>query len=187
MGASLREAGFTLDAAHDPAAIAEDQRRAIADAFGLPAEGDAHPLVEAGAEAWYRQRFAFPCRRPHDRPQRGGSRTPGLGARDPPATCAISVIVPRQRRPLRQPRRQTGQAACMSGLPSSGRQGKPDVFPPRRPAVNIRLHAASPGRVSQCPRHGGRGRPRQLTVSCTDIRLCHCRGRSSALVVSPTT
>jgi len=59
----LREAGFDLDAAHDPAAIPEDRARAIADAFGLfgSAEYCAERLLRARDDAGVRDVFLFPA------------------------------------------------------------------------------------------------------------------------------
>src|SRR5215470_4944068 len=59
----LREAGFALEEAHDPAAIAEDQAREIADAFGLfgPPERCAERLLQAREEAGVERVFLFPA------------------------------------------------------------------------------------------------------------------------------
>jgi 5,10-methylenetetrahydromethanopterin reductase len=59
----LREAGFALAEAHDPAAIPEDQARRIADAFGLfgPAERCAERLLQAQEEAGVEHTFLFPA------------------------------------------------------------------------------------------------------------------------------
>jgi 5,10-methylenetetrahydromethanopterin reductase len=59
----LREAGFALGEAHDPAAIAEDQARRIADAFGLfgSPERCAERLVQAREDAGVEQVFLFPA------------------------------------------------------------------------------------------------------------------------------
>jgi 5,10-methylenetetrahydromethanopterin reductase len=59
----LREAGFELEEAHDPAAIPEDQARQIADAFGLfgPPERCAERLLQACEEAGVEQVFLFPA------------------------------------------------------------------------------------------------------------------------------
>jgi 5,10-methylenetetrahydromethanopterin reductase len=59
----LAEAGFDLPADHDPAGIAEDRARAIADAFGLfgPAERCAEQLVRAKEEAGIDDVFVFPA------------------------------------------------------------------------------------------------------------------------------
>jgi 5,10-methylenetetrahydromethanopterin reductase len=59
----LREAGFELAEAHDPAAIPEDQAREIADAFGLfgPPERCAERLLRAREEAGVEQVFLFPA------------------------------------------------------------------------------------------------------------------------------
>lgn len=59
----LREAGFALADGHDPAAIAEDDARRIADAFGLfgPPERCAERLLQARAEAGVERVFLFPA------------------------------------------------------------------------------------------------------------------------------
>jgi 5,10-methylenetetrahydromethanopterin reductase len=59
----LREAGFELAEAHDPAAIPEDQARQIADAFGLfgPPERCAELLLQAREEAGVEHVFLFPA------------------------------------------------------------------------------------------------------------------------------
>ena len=59
----LREAGFELAEAHDPAAIPEDQARQIADAFGLfgPPERCAERLLQAREEAGVEHVFLFPA------------------------------------------------------------------------------------------------------------------------------
>jgi 5,10-methylenetetrahydromethanopterin reductase len=59
----LREAGFALEEAHDPAAIAEDRAREIADAFGLfgPPERCAERLLQAREEAGVERVFLFPA------------------------------------------------------------------------------------------------------------------------------
>jgi 5,10-methylenetetrahydromethanopterin reductase len=59
----LREAGFELDEAHDPAAIPEDQACQIADAFGLfgPPERCAERLLQAREEAGVANVFLFPA------------------------------------------------------------------------------------------------------------------------------
>src|SRR5215510_12052064 len=59
----LREAGFELAEAHDPAAIPEDQARQIADAFGLfgPPERCAELLLQAQEEAGVENVFLFPA------------------------------------------------------------------------------------------------------------------------------
>jgi 5,10-methylenetetrahydromethanopterin reductase len=59
----LREAGFELAKAHDPAAIDEDQARQIADAFGLfgPPERCAERLLQARDEAGVEHVFLFPA------------------------------------------------------------------------------------------------------------------------------
>lgn len=59
----LKEAGFELEEAHDPAAIPEQQARQIADAFGLfgPAERCAERLLQAQEEAGVEQVFLFPA------------------------------------------------------------------------------------------------------------------------------
>jgi len=59
----LKEAGFELDEAHDPAAIPEDQARQIADAFGLfgSPERCAERLLQAREEAGVEQVFLFPA------------------------------------------------------------------------------------------------------------------------------
>jgi 5,10-methylenetetrahydromethanopterin reductase len=69
----LKEAGFALEEAHDPAAIPEHQARQIADAFGLfgPPERCAERLLQAREEAGVEQVFLFPA---HD--LAGGYRMP---------------------------------------------------------------------------------------------------------------
>jgi 5,10-methylenetetrahydromethanopterin reductase len=69
----LREAGFDLDEAHDPAAIPEDRARLIADAFGLfgSPEYCAERLLRAREEAGVDDVFLFPA---HDLP--GGYTMP---------------------------------------------------------------------------------------------------------------
>jgi len=59
----LREAGFDLDATHDPAAISEDRARTIADAFGLfgSAEYCAERLLRARDDARVTDVFLFPA------------------------------------------------------------------------------------------------------------------------------
>ncbi len=59
----LKEAGFELEEAHDPAAIPEQQARKIADAFGLfgPPERCAERLLQAREEAGVEQVFLFPA------------------------------------------------------------------------------------------------------------------------------
>jgi 5,10-methylenetetrahydromethanopterin reductase len=59
----LREAGFDLQEAHDPAAIPEDQARQIADAFGLfgTPERCAERLLQARDEAGVEHVFLFPA------------------------------------------------------------------------------------------------------------------------------
>jgi 5,10-methylenetetrahydromethanopterin reductase len=59
----LREAGFDLDATHDPAAIPEDCARQIADAFGLfgSAEYCAERLLRAHEDAGVNDVFLFPA------------------------------------------------------------------------------------------------------------------------------
>ncbi len=59
----LREAGFELAEAHDPAAIPEEQARQIADAFGLfgPPERCAERLLQAREEAGVEHVFLFPA------------------------------------------------------------------------------------------------------------------------------
>lgn len=59
----LKEAGFDLDAAHDPTAISESQARQIADAFGLfgPPERCADLLLKAREEAGVEDVFLFPA------------------------------------------------------------------------------------------------------------------------------
>jgi 5,10-methylenetetrahydromethanopterin reductase len=59
----LAEAGFDIDAAHDPAAISEDRARQIADAFGLfgSPEHCADRLVRAREEAGIENVFLFPA------------------------------------------------------------------------------------------------------------------------------
>jgi 5,10-methylenetetrahydromethanopterin reductase len=59
----LRQAGFDLDAAHDPAAIPEDRARQIADAFGLfgSAEYCAERLLRARDDARVNNVFLFPA------------------------------------------------------------------------------------------------------------------------------
>jgi 5,10-methylenetetrahydromethanopterin reductase len=59
----LREAGFGLAEAHDPAAIPEDQACQIADAFGLfgPPERCAELLLQAREEAGVENVFLFPA------------------------------------------------------------------------------------------------------------------------------
>ena len=59
----LREAGFELAEAHDPAAIPEDRARQIADAFGLfgPPERCAELLLQAQEEAGVENVFLFPA------------------------------------------------------------------------------------------------------------------------------
>jgi 5,10-methylenetetrahydromethanopterin reductase len=69
----LREAGFTVAEAHDPAAIPEEAARRIADAFGLfgSPERCAEQLLRARDEAGVRDVFLFPA---HDLP--GGYTMP---------------------------------------------------------------------------------------------------------------
>jgi 5,10-methylenetetrahydromethanopterin reductase len=59
----LKEAGFELEEAHDPAAIPEHQASQIADAFGLfgPPERCADRLLQAREEAGVEQVFLFPA------------------------------------------------------------------------------------------------------------------------------
>jgi 5,10-methylenetetrahydromethanopterin reductase len=59
----LGQAGFTLDAAHEPAAIPEDRARQIADAFGLfgSPERCAERLLRAREEAGVEDIFLFPA------------------------------------------------------------------------------------------------------------------------------
>jgi 5,10-methylenetetrahydromethanopterin reductase len=59
----LREAGFEIDAAHDPAAIPRDRASEIADAFGLfgSAERCADRLLRARREAGIEDVFLFPA------------------------------------------------------------------------------------------------------------------------------
>src|SRR6185503_7063466 len=59
----LAEAGFELREAFDPAAIAEDQARRIAEAFGLfgPPERCAERLLQARDEAGVDEVFLFPA------------------------------------------------------------------------------------------------------------------------------
>ena len=59
----LAEAGFPLPSPLDPAAIAEDQARRIADAFGLfgPPERCAERLLQAWEEAGVEEVFLFPA------------------------------------------------------------------------------------------------------------------------------
>jgi 5,10-methylenetetrahydromethanopterin reductase len=59
----LAEAGFDVDAAHDPAAIPEDRARQIADAFGLfgSPERCADRLLRAREEAGIENVFLFPA------------------------------------------------------------------------------------------------------------------------------
>jgi 5,10-methylenetetrahydromethanopterin reductase len=59
----LGEAGFDLDAAHDPAAIPEHRAHQIADAFGLfgSAERCADRLLQAREEAGVEDVFLFPA------------------------------------------------------------------------------------------------------------------------------
>jgi 5,10-methylenetetrahydromethanopterin reductase len=59
----LEEAGFPLPEPLDPAAIAEDQARRIADAFGLfgPPERCAERLLQAREEAGVEEVFLFPA------------------------------------------------------------------------------------------------------------------------------
>lgn len=59
----LREAGFDIAEAHDPAAMLEDQARQIADAFGLfgPPERCAERLLQAREEAGVEHVFLFPA------------------------------------------------------------------------------------------------------------------------------
>jgi len=70
----LREAGFALEDAHDPAAIPEDRARQIADAFGLfgPPEHCAERLLQAREEAGIEDVFLFPAHdlaRSYDMPE----------------------------------------------------------------------------------------------------------------------
>jgi 5,10-methylenetetrahydromethanopterin reductase len=69
----LREAGFAIDEAHDPAAIPDDRAQQIADAFGLfgSAERCAEHLLRAREEAGIEEVFLFPA---HD--LAGGYRMP---------------------------------------------------------------------------------------------------------------
>ncbi len=69
----LREAGFDIDAAHDPAAISEDRAQQIADAFGLfgSPERCAERLLRAREEVGVEDVFLFPA---HDLP--GGYTMP---------------------------------------------------------------------------------------------------------------
>jgi 5,10-methylenetetrahydromethanopterin reductase len=59
----LGEAGFKVDAAHDPASISEDRARQMADAFGLfgSPERCAERLVRAREEAGINDVFLFPA------------------------------------------------------------------------------------------------------------------------------
>jgi 5,10-methylenetetrahydromethanopterin reductase len=59
----LKEAGFELDEAHDPAGISEHQANQIADAFGLfgSPERCADRLLQAREEAGVEQAFLFPA------------------------------------------------------------------------------------------------------------------------------
>src|SRR5262245_18822494 len=59
----LKEAGFELEEAHDPAAIPEHQASQIADAFGLfgPPERCAERILQARQEAGVEQVFLFPA------------------------------------------------------------------------------------------------------------------------------
>ncbi len=59
----LREAGFNIEAAHDPAAIQEDRAQQIADAFGLfgSPERCADRLLRAREEAGIEDVFLFPA------------------------------------------------------------------------------------------------------------------------------
>ena len=59
----LKEAGFEVEEAYDPASIPEDQARQIADAFGLfgPPERCAERLLQAHEEAGVEQVFLFPA------------------------------------------------------------------------------------------------------------------------------
>jgi len=59
----LKEAGFELEEAHDPAAIPEHQASQIADAFGLfgPPERCADRLLQAREEAGVEHAFLFPA------------------------------------------------------------------------------------------------------------------------------
>jgi 5,10-methylenetetrahydromethanopterin reductase len=59
----LREAGFDIEDAHDPAAIPEDRARRIADAFGLfgSPERCAERLLQAREEAGVDDVFLFPA------------------------------------------------------------------------------------------------------------------------------
>jgi 5,10-methylenetetrahydromethanopterin reductase len=83
----LREAGFDLAAAHDPAAIPEDQAHLIADAFGLfgPPERCAERRLQAREEAGVEHVFLFPA---HDLP--GGYDMP-----EDPLQAFEKVIRPR--------------------------------------------------------------------------------------------
>jgi alkanesulfonate monooxygenase SsuD/methylene tetrahydromethanopterin reductase-like flavin-dependent oxidoreductase (luciferase family) len=69
----LREAGFELAEAHDPASIPEDRAQQIADAFGLfgSPERCADRLLQAREEAGIADVFLFPA---HDLP--GGYNMP---------------------------------------------------------------------------------------------------------------
>jgi 5,10-methylenetetrahydromethanopterin reductase len=86
----LKEAGFELAAAHDPAAIAEDRARQIADAFGLfgPPERCAERLLQAREEAGVSDVFLFPA---HD--LAGGYDMP-----EAPLQAFAEVIRPRLER-----------------------------------------------------------------------------------------
>jgi 5,10-methylenetetrahydromethanopterin reductase len=59
----LGEAGFAIEATHDPAAIPEAQARRMADAFGLfgPPERCAERLLQAREEAGIERVFLFPA------------------------------------------------------------------------------------------------------------------------------
>jgi 5,10-methylenetetrahydromethanopterin reductase len=59
----LKEAGFAVEEAHDPASIPEDQARQIADAFGLFGQPErcAERLLQAREEAGVEQVFLFPA------------------------------------------------------------------------------------------------------------------------------
>jgi alkanesulfonate monooxygenase SsuD/methylene tetrahydromethanopterin reductase-like flavin-dependent oxidoreductase (luciferase family) len=59
----LREAGFEIEQARDPATIAEDEALRIADAFGLfgPPERCAERLLQAREEAGVEHVFLFPA------------------------------------------------------------------------------------------------------------------------------
>lgn len=59
----LAEAGFSLQEAHDPASIPEEEARRIADAFGLfgPPERCAERLLQARDESGVEQVFLFPA------------------------------------------------------------------------------------------------------------------------------